>query len=774
MVAGLVAARGSLALQARDGEWRALRGRIWRAGASRLPLVRELSDPVALGVHPAATLDAGRGGRCPRFISRQFGAALALALLRDRFVLLVGESTAGKSRAAYELIRAELPGHRLVQPACREAAQLAAECAATNTRTVLWLDDLERFLGSGGLTGAAVRDVLEAGGARYIVATMRSEEYARFSGRAAAGPDAAGRDALRQGWDVLRLATRIDVPRMWSAEEIARARQVPGDPRLDEAARHAAEYGVAEYLAAAPQLLAEWRSAWAPGTHPRAAAMVMAAVDARRAGLHRPLQLTTLLELHEPYLRRRGGARLRPEDTESAVAWATAPLYATSSLLIPADGGFLAFDYLIDAAEQDRVPAAALNLLTEVATPGEALDIGQLAWSWSLVSQADTAFRHAEAGGLFQATALRCFLIGSERAGDAAALDFARQAAEWTTAVFGPDHPQTLDACALVASQTRHAGDPAAALRLYKDLAARSENLLGPDHEVTLRMRQGSAAMTGDLGDQTGAALQYDQLAADYTRVLGEDHEATIICRNQAAMWTAEAGEPVRAVAMFRALITDMTERFRSPAADVFQARHQLAGSLTQAGHYQAALPEWEQLTAEAAATSGRLRSTSFYVRLQHAWCIGEAGDPQRAVSMLRQLVGDIAELDDPQLIHHLFARRSLAWWTGEAGDPAEAERQLSALIEEAAAQRGNNDPRVKALRLMHAHWTAMNGPPDQAHSRLQLCADQLSRELGPGHEITRASRRELLRQRAAAAAQSAHARRPDDSGQAHQETQRQ
>jgi hypothetical protein len=54
--------------------------------------------------------------------------------------------------------------------------------------------------------------------------------------------------------------------------------------------------------------------------------MILAAVDARRAGVHRPLSLANLRELHEPYLRRRGGERLRPEGEDAAMAWATTPL----------------------------------------------------------------------------------------------------------------------------------------------------------------------------------------------------------------------------------------------------------------------------------------------------------------------------------------------------------------------------------------------------------------------------------------------------------------
>jgi len=732
-------------LQARDNQLKALKGAVRQEKrGGRLPLVRDLGDPLALGVHPAAIAGNGSTNRVPPFVIRDITTELRRALREDRFVLLVGESTAGKSRAAYEAIRTELPHYRVVHPTRRDVVLMAAEHAAATQRTVLWLDDLERFLGSGGLTGDAVRAVLDANGpARYVVATMRSEEYAKFSGRTSLMPEAIGRDILRQGWDVLRLATRVDVPRMWSEEEIEQARHVANDKRLVEAVRHAGEYGIAEYLAAGPQLLAEWRDAWAPATHPRAAALVLAAVDARRAGIHRPLTLATLTELHKPYLQRRGGERLRPESMDSAITWATTPLYATSSLLIPSDDGFLAFDYLIDTADKDRIPAEALEMLIPIATPGEALDIGQIAWSWSLTEQADTAFQRAEAADLFEATARRCYLIGDSQ-GSSMGLRFAREAAEWTHAANGPNHLLTFRAQGLVAWQTRHNGDPKGALQLFQELTVHCESALGADHVLTLDMRAGVAAMTGEQGAQTAAAEQYVRLAGDCSRILGDDHDKTIICRDQGAMWFSEAGDAGRAVRMYRELLTDMTERYGSKWDDLFHARAQLACCLSQAGDYDLALREWGQLVTEAISTFGRLREPSFYVREQHAWCVGESGHPKRAIKLLERLTSDVTELNDPRTVHLLFVHRALAWWTGEAGNPAEAEQQFRDLISTAVALRGDNDRRVGTLRLMLAHWCALNdssaSPSDVLHQNVEL----LIRDLGPKHEITRAALRHI------------------------------
>lgn len=745
VMSGVWVARGTSVLQARDDRQRALGSAVWLAGDSRLPLVRDLGDAVALGVHPAASLKGVPRDRCPAFVSRDISVQLRQALQHDRFVLLVGESTAGKSRAAFELMRAELPGYRLVQPSRRDLVEAAAEMAASTPRSVLWLDDLERFLGSGGLTGTAMRGVLNApGGDRFVVATMRSEEYAKFSGRMTTALDGIGREALRQGWDVLRLATHVDVPRMWSRNEIARARSV-SDPRLADALGHASQFGVAEYLAAAPQLLAEWRDAWAPAMHPRAAAMILAAVDARRAGVHRPLPMPVLRQLHEPYLRRRGGTCLRPETVKAAVNWATTPLYATSSLLMPANGGFLAFDYLIDALAKDPIPSEAVDVLITFATPDEALDIGNIAWSWSLVDQAESAFRRAEAGGVFKGTLRRCYLIREDQGGCAAAVSFAKSAVERITAASGPDHPHTLEARDLVAWETGIGGDTETARQLLTALAADCERVLGAEHKETLGKRFGLAEMTGLAGERVMAAQQYEVLARDFSRLFGENDEMSLRCRGQVAFWVGEAGDPVRAVRLFRELLKDLTGPSRGSENEVFSTRCRLAMCLAQAGDYDAALFQWEALIPEA-ASQGRLRANALYVREEHAWCVGEAGDPERAVDLFCGLLADAEELQEPRSGILLGIRRALAWWIGEAGNPDEAVSRFRTLIRESADQRGHDDPQVIGLRHRLAYWDAMTGPAEDVIARLESTAAQMSQYLGPADEVTRAARRELAK----------------------------
>ena len=84
----------------------------------RLPKVREVSDPVMLGVHPSSSVRAGSRGpageplleRVPAYVPRDVDDELQRRLAVSGFVLIVGDSTAGKSRAASEAI-AVLPDH---------------------------------------------------------------------------------------------------------------------------------------------------------------------------------------------------------------------------------------------------------------------------------------------------------------------------------------------------------------------------------------------------------------------------------------------------------------------------------------------------------------------------------------------------------------------------------------------------------------------------------------------------------------------------------------
>ncbi|MGA5506873.1 hypothetical protein [Streptomyces umbrinus] len=133
------------------------------------------------------------GERVPVYVPCDIDGALRERLARGGVVLLVGDSTAGKSRAAYEAMIATLPDHVLIAPQGRSAVAAALAQASEVRRCVLWLNDLERYLGTDGLTRTGIARVLGgAGHHRVILATLRAAEQARLTG-APATQDEAGR-----------------------------------------------------------------------------------------------------------------------------------------------------------------------------------------------------------------------------------------------------------------------------------------------------------------------------------------------------------------------------------------------------------------------------------------------------------------------------------------------------------------------------------------------------------------------------------------------------
>ena len=126
------------------------------------------ADPRRLGVHAAISVPGVPDEVPPEYVPRDADTAASgvrarveAAAERGGFVLLVGGSSVGKTRCAVEAVRALLPDWWLVHPA--GPAEVAALAQAPPPRTVVWLDELQRYLdGEHGLTGGVVRALLNA------------------------------------------------------------------------------------------------------------------------------------------------------------------------------------------------------------------------------------------------------------------------------------------------------------------------------------------------------------------------------------------------------------------------------------------------------------------------------------------------------------------------------------------------------------------------------------------------------------------------------------
>ncbi len=295
----------------REDTARALRDGV--VGGARLR-VRDIADPAVLGVHRPSSFEEGP----PPYVRRDAHDELVARMTPGSFLLVVGDPLAGKTRLAYEALAEALPAARIVVPDTVQALPAAVD-AARGRRRVLWLDDIERFLGPGGLTVAAVSRLRRC----VIVATVRRDRLARLAD-----------GEFRR---VLDLARHVQVARLLSLDELDEAAGLRWHPGIEEAVRQAERCGLAEYLTARTAIVDEWTNAWSPGCHPRGAALVAAAADLSRAGLGEVLPKALVAEVHTHYLDERGGALLRPENVEAAWQWATRPRDTTIGLLDEVD-----------------------------------------------------------------------------------------------------------------------------------------------------------------------------------------------------------------------------------------------------------------------------------------------------------------------------------------------------------------------------------------------------------------------------------------------------
>ncbi|MGP3926579.1 tetratricopeptide repeat protein [Streptomyces sp. 8N616] len=315
-------------------------------------------DEVAFGVH-RATESQGHPAvppYVPRDVDNELDRRLENALGNGGLLLVTGDSAAGKTRALFESMKRRAVSWRVCKPDPEAALSgISTSILESGERCLIWLDDLEAYIRQDGLTANLLDEITSSRVA--ILATMRSEIFEKLS-----EPEDPTNTTHYQKYSsatarLLRAAIRITVDRVWTSAERERASKIP-DSRLADALAADSAHGVAEYLAAGPQMLAQWQHANRAGGNPRGAALVAAAVDLARTGVSSGLPVDALEALHESYLDRAGGSALRPESPEAAWKWASKVCLGITSPLIPQRRNrWRAFDYLVSHVAREEDPA---------------------------------------------------------------------------------------------------------------------------------------------------------------------------------------------------------------------------------------------------------------------------------------------------------------------------------------------------------------------------------------------------------------------------------
>jgi hypothetical protein len=387
-----------------------------RVGTGHLPRppgavrVRE-ARPRLLGVHAAIRVghdDDELPPYVPRDLDPHLRGAVAAASAHGGFVLLVGGSSVGKTRALVEAVRAVLPHWWLLHPGDAEEVRVLA--GDPPPRTVVWLDELQRYLD--GLPASAVRHLVAAGS--VLVATLWPGEYG-----ARTAPRERGRS---EGGGLLDLADVITVPAALSTAERHRAEALAGDRRI-RTALDTPDAGFTQVLAAGPALIHWWENAPDYG-----GAVITAALDARRVGAHAPVTRDLLAAAAPGYLTAGQQATAPPDWLDRALAYATTPLHGATAALSPVAagmgtiGGYAVADYLHQHARRARrtvpLPDPAWRALVDHHHPDDTYSLADGAERRGRPAVAAALYRGAaDAGDRVAARRLATLLARPDRAG---------------------------------------------------------------------------------------------------------------------------------------------------------------------------------------------------------------------------------------------------------------------------------------------------------------------------------------------------------------------
>ncbi|MFI1651997.1 hypothetical protein ACH4XT_34425, partial [Streptomyces avidinii] len=275
----------------RDLVDRAQPARSRASSASRLGWpIGELADPLALEVKQAIDVGWRRGtGDLPvlppyleRAHDRRLRAATARAAGgRSTFVVLIGSSSTGKTRACWEALQALPPGWWLWHPITPSpAAAVVQGLPPVRPKTVLWLNGLQEYLRTpdGEQVATGLRELLRdrTRGPVLILGTLWREEHAELTLR----PEHGRPDSHAQARALLEVATSLSVPTSFTAQELQQLGEVADhDSRLARAFKEAPAGRVVQFLAGVPEVRRRFQHA-----PDEARAVILAALDARRLG----------------------------------------------------------------------------------------------------------------------------------------------------------------------------------------------------------------------------------------------------------------------------------------------------------------------------------------------------------------------------------------------------------------------------------------------------------------------------------------------------------
>jgi TPR repeat protein len=447
-------------------------------------------DPFELGVHPAITPEtysAENLPALPSYVRRYHDDMLDLRLstaTRNTMLVIVGHTTTGKTRSAYEAVRRSqaLRNWRLVHPKTAKELERLLHSQQIQPHTLLWLDDVARYLSgpAGEKVARLLHTALESSSTSPVVVlgTLWAESWAKLT--ASPNPEQTEEQPLARKL-LLRRAEHVAVPDTFTSQELLRT-SVAGttnDPRLVNAAMTAAVQGrrMIQAIAGGPAVVSRYQCPTSFEDR-LAHSIITAAVDARRLGFQSPLPPALLEHSSADYLETVKHSSLPADWFDIGLAAACRPVDGISPLTpshrgwhhSAGNGALELHDYLEHHGRMARrgapVPAALWDaLLIHAANPDDQLRIARNAHVRLLYYYAEPLYRRAHGAGYPGADVYLADLLTQRGSPDEAEYFYRQAAAQGDNG-----------ALARLADLLTQRGSPDEAEYFYRQAAAQGDN----------------------------------------------------------------------------------------------------------------------------------------------------------------------------------------------------------------------------------------------------------------------------------------------------------
>lgn len=325
-----------------------------------------------------------------------------------------------------------------------------------------------------------------------------------------------------------------------------------------------------------------------------------------------------------------------------------------------------------------------------------------------------------------------------------AAIEHFTQVLDQTSAVLGPEHPDTAIARNNLAMSYESAGHVEQSVSLYEAVLADQERLLGPDHPTTLTTRNNLASAYGTAGRMDRAIALHEAVLADVLRVLGPDNRDTITARNNLADDYRQTRQLDKAIGLLETNLA-AAERVLGPDDEMtLAARNNLAGAYEDASKPDLALPLFEAVLAGRRQLLGPDHPDTLAVRSNVASALMRLGEVVRAVAEFEATVADVQRVLGPDHRLTLTLRNNLAGAYEAAGKPELALPIYEDVLIQRLRLNGPDHPDIVTARNNFAGALRGTGQLERAISEFQGALADAERILSTGHPLIMSVRENL------------------------------